>query len=461
MHKAREFSEPVVRDAEGLVFGWAPAPVTCGLGLTLGAGLVYPEINFTLPPMLVEHGTWPRVRQIYEDTITALLERAQRLALPGLVVEFEQLPPMTKNPAWGAELSALLKDHLRRAHERWGLAAALRVTIIDLRDETKPPRRREGAAWEQMAEALECCVAAGADILSIESTGGKEVHDVALTRADLPGILLALGVLAPRDMAWLWDHFVAVANQHGIVAGGDTACGFANTAMQLSEQGMLPDGLAALVRAVASVRSLVAFERGAVGPSKDCAYEGPVLKAISGCPISMEGRGATCAHLSPVGNIALAMADLWSNESVPDVRLLSGPAPVASLETLAYDCRLLNAATARGTQLELRDLHVESDAHLSAQAALLSPAATLRLARAICAEREPYRRALAVGGAAFQILQEGLEARALELSERERRWLDRLQNAYNDLPESAGELIETTRARYGELYDPATYGLGD
>ena len=54
-------------------------------------------------------------------------------------------------------------------------------------------------------------------------------------------MVFALGVLAPRDMAWLWDQIVAVAREHGVVAGGDSACGFANTAMQLAGQGMLPE----------------------------------------------------------------------------------------------------------------------------------------------------------------------------------------------------------------------------
>ena len=89
-------------------------------------------------------------------------------------------------------------------------------------------------------------------------------------------------------------------------------------------------------------------ERGAVGPSKDCAYEGPILKAISGVPIAMEGKSATCAHFSPLGNIAAAMCDLWSNESVQNVRLLAGMAPTCYLEQLIYDCRLMNCALAEG-----------------------------------------------------------------------------------------------------------------
>ena len=36
--------------------------------------------------------------------------RAVELEAPGLVVEFETLPPMTENPAWGIELTRVLPD---------------------------------------------------------------------------------------------------------------------------------------------------------------------------------------------------------------------------------------------------------------------------------------------------------------------------------------------------------------
>ena len=199
-----------------------------------------------------------------------------------------------------------------------------------------------------MRRSFELCVDAGADIVSIESIGGKEVHDYGLMYGDVPSILFALGVLAPRDVAWLWQRFPESAPSRGTaIPGGDTACGFANTAMQLAHQRMLPEVLAAVVRAMSAVRSLAAFENGAIGPSKDCAYEGPIIKAITGCPISMEGKSATCAHFSPVGNIAAAMCDLWSNESVQNIRLLSGNAPEAFAELLAYDCRLMNVAASK------------------------------------------------------------------------------------------------------------------
>jgi len=456
---SRVFQQPLVRSADELVFGRAPVPVRCPSGLVLGNGHVFPEINFTLPPMLIGPDTWPQIRDLYARIIDQLLTRSQDLAVPGLVVEFEHLPPMTAEPAWGAELTRLISTKLRAARDAGGPPAALRVTIVDLREEHKPPLRRRGRGWEQMHASLEACAAAGADILSIESTGGKEVHDAALMRADMEGVVFALGVLAPRDMAWLWSRIVDVARRHAVLAGGDSACGFENTAMQLAGQKMLPEVLAALVRAMSSVRSLVAFECGAVGPSKDCAYEGPVLKAIAGVPIAMEGRSATCAHLSPIGNVAAAMADLWSNESVPDVRLLSGPAPVASLESLVYDCRLLNAALARGCERELRDLHVVSDAPLSAQATLLTPDAIVALAEAITSEKDPYRRTLAAGRTAFALLADALRDGRLKLPTREIRWLDKLRAAFDQLPAQPEALFAHVRERYRDRFDPAEYDL--
>jgi hypothetical protein len=43
--------------------------------------------------------------------------------------------------------------------------------------------------------------------------------------------------------------------------------------------------------------------------------------------------------LEPLGNVAAAAADLWSNESVQHIKLLSGMAPVAYYEQLEYDVR--------------------------------------------------------------------------------------------------------------------------
>jgi methanol--5-hydroxybenzimidazolylcobamide Co-methyltransferase len=249
-----------------------------------------------------------------------------------------------------------------------------------------------------------------------------------------------------------------VCKSHAIVAGGDSACGFANTAMQLASQGMLPEVLATVIRAASAVRSLIAFQCGAVGPSKDCAYEGPIMKAIAGVPIAMEGKSASCAHFSPVGNVAGAMCDLWSNESVQNVRLLSGSAPEAFLELLAYDCRLFNKAIEKDGGVQYRSLLVESDVTLSPQALILSPESTIRVARAIVAQPTPYLQTVAAAKTAAEIVREALPD-SLQLSGRELKWLEKIERAISEMPADEQELTEEMKETYGHLFAATSYAL--
>jgi len=446
--------------ASGLVFGRCRKPLRCGFDLTIGAGHVFPEVNFTLPAITVEKATWTQVLAEYEDMATRILGRAVSLRVPGIVLEFELLPAMTVTPEWGAEVTRLLESHLRRAHEKHGLRCALRVTPTDIRDQGKPPLLRRGEPWETLKRSFELCIEAGAHLISIESIGGKELHDPGLMYGDIRAIVFALAVLAPRDTEWLWDHISAMCAASGsAIPAGDSACGFANTAMQLAHQRMLPEVLAAVVRAMSAVRSLAAFEHGAVGPSKDCAYEGPIIKAITGCPISMEGKSASCAHFSPMGNIAAAMCDLWSNESVQNVRLLSGSAPEAFTETLAYDCRLMNVAADKGEALRLRDWLTESDEWLSPQAAVLSPEATMTISRSIASEKNHYGQTIAAGLAAAGILRAGVVRKQLTLRTKEAQWLDRIERELESLARAEAELMEEMTSQRGTEFDRSSYGL--
>ena len=294
------YTSLTIENSSDLVFGTAPFPLKCGRGLTIGGGQVYPEINFTLPTMEIKENTHESIFKQYSEIIDTIVKRSEILKVPGLVIEFEQLPPMTSNPQLGGEITKLLRNRLNDCD----IPNALRVTVVDLRDGDRPPLLRQGKNWEQMKEAFIVAAQAGADILSIESVGGKEVHDQALLYGDLNGIIGSLGILAYKDMEWLWNQITEIASQYNVIPGGDTACGFSNTAMQLAGKGMLPSLLAALDRAASVPRSLAAYENGAVGPSKDCAYEGPFIKAITGYPISMEGKSSSCAHFSHLGNIA-------------------------------------------------------------------------------------------------------------------------------------------------------------
>ena len=462
MHKEFHNEQLAIRSLDDFIFGKAPSPVTCGRGVVLGSGTVVPEVNFTLPPLDITDGNWPEVRRQYSEMIEGICRRAVELEVPALLVEFETLPPMTVRPEWGAEITQVLAETLRSYHQKHGLKNALRLTPNDNRDHQRPALMRRGPYWEGMVKLFNLAAGAGADLLAIESTGGKEVSDQALMNADLRALVFALGVLAPRDMQFLWREMVAICSKTGLVPSGDTACGFANTAMVLAEQKLIPRVLAAVVRVAAVPRSLVAYEMGAVGPSKDCAYEGPYLKAITGVPISMEGRTAACAHLSPVGNIAQATCDCWSNESVQNVRLLSANAPTVSLEQLAYDCRLMTVALARSTDdaRRLRDWLVESDAALDPQAYVLRPDVVLRISHQILQEFTPYQRTRRAVLAALEEIRQARQQGRVKLPAREDRWLDTLQSQADDLPENEEELMaEMLHLPEAARFLPEEYGL--
>jgi methanol--5-hydroxybenzimidazolylcobamide Co-methyltransferase len=187
---------------------------------------------------------------------------------------------------------------------------------------------------------------------------------------------------------------------------------------------------------------LVAYERGAVGPGKDCAYENVYLKAITGYPMAMEGAEAACAHLSPLGNIAKATADLWSNESVQNIKLLGGMAPTVSMEQLVYATRLLNQAAMAGQATVLRDWLVASDADKDPQAYVLRPDVALKLAAEIVAEPTAYLRTRRAAVAVLAALREGHAAGAFPLSKPEGNWLTRLSKQAESLPEDEESFIE-------------------
>jgi methanol---5-hydroxybenzimidazolylcobamide Co-methyltransferase len=444
------------------IFGTSPSPVQCGRGVEIGNGAVIPEINFTLPTMEINETTWSEVLRQYRLMIGSVLKRVVELEVPSVLVEFETLPPMTQNFKWAKEIIQLLSAELGNHYDNFGLKSALRVTPNDTREFKRPSLMRQGKHWDEMVFFFENAGDAGADLLAIESTGGKEVCDEALVNADLSMVVFSLGILGARDMQFLWRQIVDSCNRTDVVPSGDSACAFGNTAMTLADQRMIPKVFAALVRAATIPRSLVAYEMGAVGPSKDCAYEGPYLKAIAGIPISMEGRTAACAHLSPLGNIAQAVCDCWSNESVANVRLLSTYAPTVSMEQLAYDCRLMNTALQYSPHdaLLLRDWLTKSDAFLDPQAYILQPEKVLTIAHRIMTKNNPYDRTVEAVRAALDLLQEAKLQGQLRMSIQETRWLDKLQNSSNELPDNEAEMIEKVLENSSPLkFIPEEYGL--
>jgi len=455
------YRQLAIQNADDLLFGVAPKPLTTRRGMVIGGGQVFPEINFTLPTMFVDANTMPEVRQHYRDIITGACRRAVELEAPGLVVEFETLPPMTENPAWGIELTRILLDGMEEAHAKHGLKSVLRITPNDTREMERPPRMRSGKLYEAMIQMFDGCAAAGAELLSIESVGGKEIHDEALMLCDMRAVIFALCVLGVRDTRFLWTELNVIARKRGVHCAGDTACAFGNTAMVLAEQKMIPRVFAAVVRAVSAVRTQVCYECGAVGPGKDCGYENPILKAITGYPMAMEGKTAACAHSSPLGNIAAATCDTWSNESVQNIKLLGGMAPTCYVEQLIYDCRLMNQALADGRDaaLRFRKWLVNSDAGLDPQAYVLTPESALAIAQAIVQAPNPVAAGKAAALTAVRLLREAKQEGRLKIHPREIPWLDRIQKAVETIPANESEFIgemmgvvDTTRFVAGD-YD--------
>ena len=462
MHSNNNKSSLEISKADKLIFGEAPHPVKCGHDLLIGGDQVYPEINFTLPSMPVEEKNWDKVYNQYSEIIENICQRAVALETSGLVVEFELLPPMTLNPEWGAEITQLLRNTLDNYHSREGLNSALRVTPVDVRNANKPPIMRKGEYWEKTLKTFELCAEAGADLLSIESTGGKEIHDEAIIEGNLAGILFSLGVLGARDMKFLWSRIVEIADEYDIIPAGDTACGFANTAMILAEKKMIPRVLAAVDRVASVARTLQAHVEGAVGPTKDCAYEGPYLKAMNGIPISMEGRTSACAHLSTVGNVAGACCDLWSNESVQNVRLLSANAPVVSMEQLIYDCRLYNTAIKQGEQNKqnYKEMLIESDIHLDPQAYILSPEIVIQISKELIKCKSPLEMTHKAVTETIKAIEIAHDNQKLKLSNREYNWLDLMKNQIVDIPEDEAQLLEKIQASpFADKFIPEEYGF--
>ncbi len=441
---ATTFTQTAYTDLNTFLYARAKHPVSLSNGMVIGGGTLYPEINFTLPAIAVEQGTMAEVLRQYREIITGVCERARDLDCPGFVAEIETLPPMTSYPEWGEAVCRAVVDITKDYAARYGIKSAVRITPNDIREGSDLTHMWHGRHWENMLETFERCANAGADFLAIESVGGKETHDEAVMFCDIQKSIFALSVLGCRDMERLWSSITDIADRTGTIASGDTACGFGNTAMVLADRKYIPKVFAATVRVATVVRSLVALEQGARGPHKDCGYEGVYIKAITGTPIATEGRTSACAHLSPVGNVAACLGDLWSNESVQNIKLLGGMAPTVAFEQLVYDCRMMNEVTRRGTStaLLMRDVLADSDSALDPQAYILRPDVVLDISKQLVLETGHYNRTRRAAALALAHMRSAYEAGKLRLEERELAWIDRLAEEVADLPDTAEELTE-------------------
>jgi methanol--5-hydroxybenzimidazolylcobamide Co-methyltransferase len=444
--------------AEEMIFGTAIKPVKTKRGLKIGGGYVIPEL-VPHPGSGSERSLKTLLRE-FERANGDALERCVTVGHPRIVIENEHVFQMTYTPQWGAEIAVQTARQMDEYKEKYWLKAAYRSTIADIR---KPDtmHMRDSDQTQKILKAFDAC-ARYADIVAIESMGGKEIFDYAVIRSDIAGILFSQAVLGGRDMAWLWPQIVAIAGKHGCIAGGDTSCAQANTAMFLAGGFLsrdIPHTLAALSRAISVSNSLVAYECGATGPGKDCAYENPIIKAVTGVPIATEGKTSACAHPDLCGNVMAAVCDLWSNEAVEYHAMFGGSAPAVFAETLGYDATLMNAAIALENHKELQACLVNSDRYRDPQSFILCPDNAWTIGKAVVDNHESfYARAKAAAIKCGELIFGDSQ---LRLTNSESAALQGYMHEIEALPDREADFIDMCLTKYRKVngFQPASYGL--
>ncbi|WP_019178088.1 methanol--corrinoid protein co-methyltransferase MtaB [Methanomassiliicoccus luminyensis] len=464
----KKFTKMETASADDLIFGEAKYPVSYGLGMKVGAGTVYPEVNFAPRPG-AEKNPESLTREYVDYIATDIMNRAVTLGFPGVQLENEWIHQMGNDPKKFAKPVVVgQKAVLQKFHDEYGIATAIRHTCAD------PRLAEEGLRYgmdkhhmypEKTLDSFEVAAANGADVLSVETMGGKEITDYAVVRQDIKGWLFGGGYLGPLDMEWIWPQIVDVAKKNKVIAGGDTYCASANTSMFMAGGYLdkdLPRTQAAVTRAIAASRTLVAIECGATGPDKDCGYEGPILKAISGRPSAQEGKGAQDAHADLMGNLIAQTADLWSNESVEYHPEFGGSSVQCWLGVIGYEAALMNAAKQLKQDKILRDIYVASDRFRSPEAFILAYDNAYKIGQAIVSEGNSYYlRSKAAGLKAAELIKASNDAGKLKLSRQEKDTLNKILTDLKSLPDEEGKFVDWALKEYKNVpaFNPKNYEL--
>lgn len=170
-------------DRTELEVGRASNPVVVD-DLRLGDGKVIPEINYALPPMTTESHNRAEVQGQFRGIADAVLDRAEQLHRPGLVLEFEHLPALTEHAEIGMAITEQTRRLTQDFRDRTGIPVALRVTVSDPRDMERPLRMRSGCNWDTLGS----CEAEGQG----DSCGERAV------RGPVPGRGVRRAVSRPR-----------------------------------------------------------------------------------------------------------------------------------------------------------------------------------------------------------------------------------------------------------------------
>lgn len=440
------------------IFGVAKSPLRYGFGLEVGAGSVVPELKYFPKPENLRGKTdaIASFRKITEEALT----HAVNLGMEAVQLETEFPDIMTRNPDWGAETTREQLALMEKFHDENGIKIGYRATLADIRNVMEKGGLR-GESHDLLLSAFEANVDAGAHLVSIESFGGKEIISEAITHGNIAGAIFATGILGTRDVRFLWKGIVSTCGSKAIPAG-DSACAHGNSTMMLAKgmhNQIISHVYAATVRAICAVRSLAAYEAGAIGPGKDCGYENVYMKAITGYPMSFEGKSSAGAHSSLVGNIAMAVPDLWSNESIEHVKLFSGMAPNVFLEMLHYDCQLMNSALKLGTASSLQAAIIDSNSLNDPQALVLTPENAFRISKAIVAVKGDYQRSIAGAKEALVIIEE--HQVELKLARNEQKYLQRLEKEIEALPDDESVFVERINEKYSNIMEfiPKDYDM--
>jgi len=460
----KRFTKMEYESPDEMCFGFAKHPVKTRNGLEIGAGYVNPIIKVA-PKEGSENSKESMVSECRNIAISAC-QRAVNIGLPSFILEQEHIAQQTANPDWAGECTQAQVEVLEQFQDEYGIKTALKATPADIRDEEKGSTYRTSEQYQNVMESIEQCCENGASIICIETTGGKSVSDYGISRGDPRALLFGIGVLGSIDMEFMWTEIVKICNKHKVIPGGDTNCSQSNTAMFLAG-GLLDKDcshtFAAIARGIGAANSLVAVECGAKGPLKDCGYENPIVKAISGVPIATEGKNAVCAHSDLMGNLIAGICDCWSNESVYHREEMGGTTPEVWLQATGFEAALMNTSIETGKHKDLRDLYTLTDKYRDPQALILAYDNAYRIGEAIVEYGEdPYRRSIAAALEVCDIITEAVESKKMQLTRFEQDSLESAMRSFKKLPDDSAKFIKRANRRYGrkvEDFDPKNYEL--
>ncbi|MDD2410531.1 MAG: methyltransferase MtaB domain-containing protein [Candidatus Methanomethylophilaceae archaeon] len=460
------YTKMAYKDADELIFGRAQHPVSYGFGIKVGAGRVIPEINYAPRP-----GTERDVekfRREYVDYITKdALDRAVTAGMPDLQLETEWVSQMNQKKL-AVPVIAGQTEMCEKYHEEYGINAAVRHTVPDQREADhglRPGMDKERTYPEKLIECTEMACENGAHVFSVESVGGKELADHAVTQGDVVAFLFGVGYLGSIDMTYIWQQFVDICKKNKVTPGGDTNCSGANTSMFMAG-GFLDNDVqrtfSAITRAIASARTLCAWECGATGPDKDCGYEGPICKAVAGKPTAQEGKNCQCAHCDLQGNLMASTCDLWSNESVEYHPEFGGSSVACWLGSLGYEVALMNTSIQLGQDKTLRDLYMYTDRIRGPEAYILAYDHAFMIGKAIADNgNNLYLRSKAAGETAAKIILDGYNSKELPLTKKQLEVLQDCQKQMAALPDDEAKFVEYCTKLYKDVpaFNIKNYGL--